>query len=148
VDVGVGREPGLILLVGVEVIEDGMDFLVGIEGNDVVRESEELDASPALAFCGSALNEIRRRDKRVQGLLNRIVDTESSSVIAACETRLAKLEREKPVLTKKLESGGPAQAFEEMLELACRLLGSPWILWQSGGWRSNEPSSGWRFRSE
>ncbi len=50
-----GREPGLIALVGVEVVEDDMDFLVGIEGDDLIHEGEELDAPAALLVRGGDL---------------------------------------------------------------------------------------------
>ena len=48
VHVGMCGEPGLVLLVGVEVVEDGMDFLTRMKGDDLIHEGEELDAATAL----------------------------------------------------------------------------------------------------
>jgi hypothetical protein len=54
--VRVTLEPAVVLgLVGIEVVEDDMDGRVRIEGDDVVHEIEEFDASPALLVHGSNL---------------------------------------------------------------------------------------------
>ena len=46
-DIGMSLEPGLIPLVGIEVVEDRMDLLVRVESDDVVHEGKELDAPTA-----------------------------------------------------------------------------------------------------
>ena len=40
---------------GIEVVEDGMDLLVRIDGDDVVHEGKELDAPAALLVGGGHL---------------------------------------------------------------------------------------------
>ena len=65
--------------------------------------------------------------------MERIVEATNPTVIAACENKIAKLEREKLVLEeKRLTSGNPRGRFEDMFELAMRFLASPSKLWVSG----------------
>ena len=77
--------------------------------------------------------EIKNIDKQIEGLLDRIVETTTPSVITAYETRLTKLEREKLVLAEKLRKNGQtALGFDEMFELAIQFLSNPCKLWDSG----------------
>ncbi len=77
--------------------------------------------------------EIKKIDKQIEGLLDRIVETTTPSVIAAYETRLAKLERRKLVMAEKLQkSGKTALGFDEMFELAVQFLSNPCKIWDSG----------------
>ncbi|MEM9359531.1 MAG: hypothetical protein AAGB04_25375 [Pseudomonadota bacterium] len=58
--------------------------------------------------------------------MDRIIDTASEAVMATDERRLGKLEREKLILTEKLETHSrPARSFEEQFELAFRFLQNP-----------------------
>src|SRR6266446_5734458 len=50
--VGMALEPRLVLLVGIQVVEDDMDVLFRIGGDDVVHKAEELAASAALCVGG------------------------------------------------------------------------------------------------
>ena len=69
-------------------------------------------------------------DKQIEGLLDRIVQSENSTLITAYETRLVNLEQDKLVLAEKLQKGAkPAYPFDQMFELACNFLASPWKLW-------------------
>ena len=55
------------------------------------------------------------------------------SVATAYERRLAKLEREKLVTQENLaKKAEPAHSFDQLFELACQFLASPWKLWESG----------------
>src|SRR4029450_9761376 len=48
-NVGVTLEPTIVLgLMGVEVVEDDVDWGIGIGSNDAVHEREEFDASPSV----------------------------------------------------------------------------------------------------
>src|SRR3984893_15066236 len=54
--VGVTLEPAVVFrLMGVEIVENGMDGCIRISGGDLIHEVEELDASTA-AFVGSYEN--------------------------------------------------------------------------------------------
>lgn len=77
--------------------------------------------------------EVTKIEKDIDEFLNRIVDTQNSSVIAAYENKIATLEREKLLATEKLEKSRlPARGKREVLELSLQFLSNPWKLWASG----------------
>ena len=87
----------------------------------------------AKAGMMSLKREVTKIEKQIDGLLDRIVEASLPSVISAYEERLAKLEREKLITQEKLEKGTePTHSFDELFELACAFLASPWKLWESG----------------
>lgn len=71
--------------------------------------------------------------KQIDTLLNRIVESENSSVISAYETRIAKLGREKLVLEEKASTtSAPRYAQEELFELAFKFLSNPYDIYKKG----------------
>ncbi len=77
--------------------------------------------------------ERNKLDKQIEGLLDRVVDADSSTLITAYEKRIEKMEREKLVLDEKLlNQGKPMHTFEQMFEHALQFLSNPWKLWKSG----------------
>ena len=75
---------------------------------------------------------IRKLEKDIDQLLDRIVETSSANVVAAYERKISKLEREKALAEEKLASSGkPRHTFEESFEHALRFLSSPWNIWKS-----------------
>ncbi len=77
--------------------------------------------------------ELVKVEKQVEQFLDRLVDADSPSVIAAYETRIKRLENQKLLLKEKIASGGrPMKSFEESLRTALEFLGNPWKLWDSG----------------
>ncbi len=71
--------------------------------------------------------------KQADRFLERIVETDSASVIGAYEKKLAAIESEKLLIAEKLATKRtPQRSFEEMFELAMQFLASPWDLWASG----------------
>ena len=76
VDIGMRCQPCLIPLVGIEVVKDGMDLLVRIEGHDVVHEGKELDAPAALLVGGGHLARGQiERGKQCRGAVPLVVVT-------------------------------------------------------------------------
>jgi site-specific DNA recombinase len=72
-------------------------------------------------------------DKQLDGLLNRIVETENPSVISAYEKKIAKLDSAKLLLADKLsQNGQPKHTLEEIFELSMRFLANPWNIWTNG----------------
>ncbi len=70
---------------------------------------------------------------QIEGMLDRIVTTKSESVISAYEKRIEKLEREKMVMSEKLENNAkPVHSFAEMFELSLKFIANPWNIWASG----------------
>ncbi len=78
-------------------------------------------------------SERSKLQKQIDGLLDRIVEADSPSIITAYEKRIEKMEREKLILDEKLSKQRPkAHTFEQLFEHACEFLSSPWKLWESG----------------
>ena len=77
--------------------------------------------------------ERNKLDKQIEGLLDRVVDADSPTLINAYEKRIEKMEREKLILDEKLQNQGkPMHTFEQMFEHAPQFLSSPWTIWKSG----------------
>lgn len=77
--------------------------------------------------------DIRKVEKKTETLLDRIVETNTDSVVAAYEARIANLEQEKRLMAEKLTNQtGPLAPFDKLFEHAMKFLSSPWKIWQSG----------------
>ena len=75
---------------------------------------------------------IKKLDRKLTQFLDRIVDTDNASVIAAYENRIAEIERQKAKLSENLtKSNEPASSFEEIYRTAFSFLANPWKLWVS-----------------
>ncbi|WP_085848277.1 hypothetical protein [Pacificibacter marinus] len=60
----------------------------------------------------------------------RIVETNNSTVIAAYETKITKLEQEKLVPIEKREKKSTSKrTSEQIFELAVKFLSNPWNIW-------------------
>ena len=77
--------------------------------------------------------DMTQMDKQLDGLLNRIVETDNPTVVAAYEKKIAKLENDKLVLADKLaQKGKNKHTLDEIFELSMRFLASPWNIWTNG----------------
>ena len=77
-------------------------------------------------------SDITQIDKKIEQLLDRIIESDNTNVIAAYEKKIAKLENQKLVATEKLaKSVAPSRSFENLFELALQFLSNPWKLWVS-----------------
>ena len=75
---------------------------------------------------------ITKIDRQIEQLLDRIIDTESSTVISRYEKRIQKLEEEKIVLNENIaKCGRPVRGFDETVRTAMDFLASPCNLWNS-----------------
>lgn len=71
-------------------------------------------------------------EKKLENLLDRIVDATSPTVIAAYEKRIAAFESEKLIIEEKLNSStGETGTCEELFERALQFLSNPLQLWNS-----------------
>ena len=88
-------------------------------------------AQAAEASKGQKEN-IKKIEKQIDQLLDRIVDASNGSVVAAYEKRIEKLEREKFLAEEKqVQTGRPRHTFEESFEHAMRFLSRPWSIWNN-----------------
>ncbi|PHR93705.1 MAG: recombinase [Robiginitomaculum sp.] len=77
--------------------------------------------------------QIVETDKAIEGLLTRIVDADSTTVIKAYEKRISELEAGKFVLAEQISNlGKPKKAFEETFRTAMEFIANPSNLWVSG----------------
>ncbi len=77
--------------------------------------------------------ELAKVESQVGQLLERILDANVPSVIAAYERRIEQLETEKHLIKERIaNSDRPATGFEETLRTALDFLSNPWNLWCSG----------------
>ncbi|MEJ6404950.1 recombinase zinc beta ribbon domain-containing protein [Yoonia sp. 2307UL14-13] len=78
-------------------------------------------------------DQIRAVETKIENMLDRIVDAQSETVIAAYESRIEKLEREKLRLQDKADNSmGPKGHQSEFIEPALEFLSSPWNIYQKG----------------
>ncbi len=86
----------------------------------------------AKSIKASFEKDVIKIDRQIEQLVDRIVDSENATTIAAYEKRIAKLEQDKLVVGEKLSTGTkPTHTFDQMFELALRFLASPWKIWAS-----------------
>lgn len=72
-------------------------------------------------------------NRQIENLLDRLVETDMPAVAKAYEGRIQKLERERLVLTERLENIVPPKGrLEECMELALKFLSSPWEIYKNG----------------
>jgi len=77
--------------------------------------------------------DIAKTEKQITGLLDRIVDASSESVVAAYEKRIDQLEKEKLVLSEQARQvGKPVRGFDECFRTAMMFLSNPQKIWRSG----------------
>ena len=77
--------------------------------------------------------ELVKVERQVAQLLDRIVQTDVSSVINAYESRIRKLEEQKIAIQEKLTfAGRPARTYDDALRNSLTFLASPWKIWNSG----------------
>ena len=81
--------------------------------------------------------EIRRQhnelDRQQDALVERMVETSNPKVMAALETKIAKLEEDKLLLTDKLSQNiKPKSTLGEVIELLRDFLSNPWNIYENG----------------
>ena len=76
--------------------------------------------------------ELTKLEQKGDQLMERIMQAESHTLIAAYETQIQKLEEQKIVLGERVKNcGRPLQGFDETFRTACAFLANPHKLWLS-----------------
>jgi site-specific DNA recombinase len=76
--------------------------------------------------------ELSQIDRKIEQLLDRIVDADSSAVIKAYEKRVSEYESRKALLSERIANcGRPARGYDETFRTAMEFLGNPQKLWAS-----------------
>ncbi|MEZ5804970.1 MAG: recombinase family protein [Rhizobiaceae bacterium] len=77
-------------------------------------------------------NNLRSIEKKIDQLIDRLVETTSDTVIAAYEKRVRDLEIQKALANEKIANcGRPLASFGETYRTAMEFLANPWKLWRS-----------------
>ena len=77
--------------------------------------------------------EIAASDTQLDALLDRIVDANNPTVIAAYEKKIANLEQHKLILAEKVaKKTTQKRTPEQLFELAVQFLSNPWNIWSNG----------------
>jgi site-specific DNA recombinase len=99
---------------------------------DMFRDQWEARAASFKEHGVSLELERAEIDRKVGQLLDRIVDTDSETVVSAYEKRVKELEDRKIVLSEKIKScGRPLRTFDESFRTAFDFLANPHKLWAS-----------------
>lgn len=87
-----------------------------------------------LAYKVQLEDKLKKLDKDIEHLLDRIVEASSSAVIQAFEKRIETLQKERLLTQEKIASAGrPIKPFDEMYRTSLLFLSKPYILWALGG---------------
>lgn len=86
-------------------------------------------------------SEIRTLDRKQEQLLDRIVNTNNTSVAAAYENRIAELQRKKAVLTERINKMSvPKGSLKQIYRTAFAFLANLWNLGVPNDWKTKERS--------
>ncbi|MBO9466727.1 recombinase family protein [Tropicibacter sp. R15_0] len=97
------------------------------------RKAWDARDAQAKTIRAAATRQIKAIEKETATLLNRIMGATNTQVIAAYETKLAEMEKEKAILAEKRDNQiVPTGTFEEKLEPLLLFLSNPLKLWDSG----------------
>ena len=91
-------------------------------------------------FSETGKAELHRIEAKIEGIVGRITETESPSLIAAYENQVKKLEEQRIMLTEQMAgAGAPSKTFEETFRTAMAFLANPRKLWAPSFWSTKGP---------
>jgi len=97
------------------------------------RDAWDQRAVQAASLVATLKQDLKLIEKQMDDLLERIMSASNTTVIAAYETKIEKLEQNKLVLAEKLAKGPvPQGKFDQFIEHSLVFLANPWYLWRSG----------------
>lgn len=87
----------------------------------------------AKGIIASGKREIKRLEKEIEAILERIMSASNDTIIHRYETKVESLERQKALMVENLaKEAEPKGSIEEKLEPALTFLSNPWKVWESG----------------
>ena len=71
--------------------------------------------------------------RKIDALVERVVSTDSPSLISAYEAQIKKLEVKKTAITEQVQTGiEPVKPFDQMFKVAMKFIANPCIIWENG----------------
>lgn len=99
----------------------------------MLKKGWEMKIARAASIAKDCRREAARLEEKIAALLERVVQSSSDAVIAAYETHIDRLNRQKLLLSEKAENcANPPSSFDELFELGLRFLSSPCDIWKKG----------------
>ncbi len=99
---------------------------------DMLRELWDDRMGRAQERAANAKADIAKIARQTDQLMDRIVEADSPTLIAAYESRIRKLEEEKALLSERVRtSSRPLRTFDQTFRTACAFLANPCQLWNS-----------------
>ncbi len=84
-------------------------------------------------------DDLLKLDADLAKKLERMFDTENETIIAAIETRINNIEKEKLAITETIKKlGKPVRPFKTMFEQALTFLANPYSIWQNGNFEDRK----------
>ena len=100
---------------------------------EMFRDAWKDQKDRAEEIAASARLKVREIEKQTASLLERIMESSNVAVIETYEAKIAKLSKEKALLSETLANQAePKGSFAEKLEPALIFLSNPWKIWESG----------------
>lgn len=97
------------------------------------KEAWRQRQAQADAILNDVCKDMSALEKQIEGLLDRIMDSTNTTVIAAYEKRIEGMENKKQVLQEKLhQKGKPKHDFDKMFKLSMEFLSNPCKIWDTG----------------
>ena len=105
----------------------------------MLRDAFTMRLALALGEKEALQKQLADIDGQLEGMLDRIVEANSVSVVRAYESRIERLERDKLVLKEKINKSVPPKGrLEDCIQLSLRFLSSPWNLWKNGDFAARQ----------
>ncbi|WP_371157009.1 recombinase family protein [Jannaschia sp. 2305UL9-9] len=105
----------------------------------MLRDAWNMRLTLALGEKEALQKQLADIDGQLEGMLDRIVEANSASVVRAYESRIDKLERDKLVLQEKINKTVPPKGrLEDCIELSLKFLSSPWNIWKNGDFTTRQ----------
>ena len=97
------------------------------------QDAWDLRAREADNISARLRQEASQLQLKIDRLVDRLVEADQSSLVAAYEARIERLQHDKRLAEDRYKNASaPSTSFEDTFEHALRFLANPWNIWQSG----------------
>ena len=128
------EEGFLRILKGMQPVKELFDLATAM-----LKDAWGMRLALALNEKEALKNQLADINAKLEDMLDRIVEANSASVIAAYESRIDKLEKDKLILRERIAKTVPEKGrLEDCIELSLKFLSSPWNLWKSGDFATRQ----------
>ena len=100
----------------------------------MLAKAWEIRSGAASVRRGRAASDLARLEKKIDQMMDRLVETDAAPMIAAYESKIRKMEEQKAVLREQAmrKNNEPKIGFEEIYRTALGFLANPLQVWENG----------------